>query len=222
MPAQPLFPPKNVEYWLGVALAVLSSETNATPVVTAPAEGIEFAVTGKSGDDVSPVTFTILLGPSAIPTPCVCVAPPPKQVENVMAGVAVLMIETKAIPFTSVEQELTTCAVVGKSVDVVVPTMYAFELESTVTPIARSPNKKAFPRPFVPPKYVEYTRVATPVAGAILISVRKALPFGFSSVVEIAFAVVGKFVESVSPVMYKFPLESTAMPFPSSWVSPPR
>jgi len=87
----------------------LSRETNATPVVTAAAGGIEFAVTGKSGDDVSPVTYTILFGPSAIPAPWVCVAAPPKQVENVVAGVAVgLMMETKAIPFTSVKQELTT------------------------------------------------------------------------------------------------------------------
>ena len=134
------------------------------------------AVTGKSGDDVSPVTYTILFGPSAIPAPWVCVAAPPKQVENVSAGVVVLMTETKAIPFVSVKQELTTCAVVGKLADVVVPTIYAFELVSTVTPMALSPNKNWFPRPFVPPKYVEYTRVATPVAGAILISVRKALP----------------------------------------------
>src|SRR5271154_1120756 len=108
MPAQPLFPPKNVEYWLGVALAVLSSETNANPFVAGDVGGIEFAVTGKSGDDVSPVTYTILFGPSAIPTPWVCVAAPPKQVENVSAGVVVLMMETKPIPFTSVKQELTT------------------------------------------------------------------------------------------------------------------
>src|SRR5271154_1820199 len=146
MPAQPLFPPKNVEYWLGVALEVLSSETNATPFVTGDTGGIEFAVTGKSGDDVSPVTYTILLAPRATPTPWVFVAAPPKQVENVIAGVVVLMMETKAIPFTSVEQELTTCAVVVKSVDVVVPTIYAFELASTVTPIALSPYKAAVPR----------------------------------------------------------------------------
>ncbi len=46
-----MVPPKNVEYVFGVALLVLSNETNDHSVrLHRPARGIEFAVTGKSED----------------------------------------------------------------------------------------------------------------------------------------------------------------------------
>ncbi len=109
-PASPPFPPKTAEYWLGDALVVLSSETNATPFVTAAAWGIEFAVTGKSGDDVSPSYVTRYYSVAQRdPHALGLRSRAPRQVENVVAGVAVgLMMETKAIPFASVKQELTT------------------------------------------------------------------------------------------------------------------
>ena len=74
------------------------------------------------------------------------------------------------------EQELTWVPWVGNvAPDVVVPTMYTFELESSVIPAPKSPNEKfPFPTP-VPPKIVENNNEPEPLA-PVLTSVTKALP----------------------------------------------
>ena len=49
-----LVPPRKVEY-CSVPVAVLTSDTNATPFVTVLGAGIELAVTGKFDDPVVPL-----------------------------------------------------------------------------------------------------------------------------------------------------------------------
>ena len=54
-PVSLFVPPRKVEY-CSVPVSVLSSDTKATPLVTAPAGGMEPAVCGKFVDEVVPVT----------------------------------------------------------------------------------------------------------------------------------------------------------------------
>jgi hypothetical protein len=155
----PPVPPRSVEYCKAVALLVLIFErkTSAIALFGTPAGGgIVFDVTGKVGENVSPVRYTRLFESSAIPKPWLGLASePPRQVEKfgVVGGVAKLITATKADPFAL--HALFIVTVPGKFVDVVVPTMYALGVESIFMPNAASPYKKTLPGPFVPPKYVE-------------------------------------------------------------------
>src|SRR5271155_4588249 len=92
-PPSPFEPPGNVEK-PRVPLVVSTVETNATLVLALgePAgggpgkpNGIVFVVTGKSVENVAPVRYTRVLGPSAIAWPTSAVVPA-KQVEYTRAG----------------------------------------------------------------------------------------------------------------------------------------
>jgi hypothetical protein len=85
-------------------------------------------------------------------------------------------------------------------------------------PLAPSATELAVSVPVVPPSTVEYTS-DDPVEFSFDTNPSKLAPV---AVWSNAPAVVGKFVDKVSPATYAWPLVSTAIPWPLSLLPPPR
>ena len=206
---------------------VLSSETNATPLDTAPAGGIELAVTGKSEDKVLTGDIHDTRWPLRNPFPDrfqrrLCNRFPLNKSKRLRRCGRIDDSNESESVRVSYAGALPGCACCRK-----ISGGRCTHNVCVRTGVDRHPQgdvpKRELPGPPVPPKYVEYTCDSGPVAAVVLISVRKALPFTFSCAVEICVCRrLGNSSIASTPTMYAFPHSVNSNTVSFFQVSPPR